>query len=165
MRLVTLVLMVATAVLVAGGCGEDGDQTGSSPTPATAASPAPTRGPIAPSALCHPASQPTPSYNVQVTAKWEGDDKIVIEGTARLPGRGSVNYFVCQDGEVSASLLWARQPTFENGKIRAESEVVDSPAGPLFDPDAEFTVVLQILGDPVQVPYFTVSIPVEGKPE
>jgi hypothetical protein len=43
--------------------------------------------------------------------------------------------------------------------------VVDSPAGPVFDPNAQFNVVISILGDPIQVPYFTVSIPVEGKPE
>jgi hypothetical protein len=42
---------------------------------------------------------------------------------------------------------------------------VEAQAGPVFDPDAKFEVVLQVLGDLVQVPYFTVRVPVEGKPE
>jgi hypothetical protein len=109
--------------------------------------------------------EPPASYNVQVTARWKGKDRVVIEGSAKLPGSGSVNYWICQDGEVTASLVWARQPTFEDGKIRAESKLVEAPGGPVFDPNARFEVVLSILGEVVQVPYFTVRVPVEGKPE
>jgi len=103
-------------------------------------------------------------YNVQVTARWKGKDRIVIEGSAHLPGPGTADYWVCQDGQVTASLVKATQPTFKNGKISAESKLVESPAGPLFDPNAHFEVVLSILGQPVQVPYFTIRVPVEGKP-
>jgi hypothetical protein len=106
-----------------------------------------------------------PAWNVQVTARWEGKDRIVIEGSADLPTPGSVTYLVCQDGEVSASLLWAVEPKLEDGKIRAVSKLVDSQSGPAFDPNASFEVVLTALGEPVQMPYFTVRVPVEGKPE
>jgi hypothetical protein len=120
---------------------------------------------VAPAGLCQQSQEPKPSYNVQVTARWKGKDRVVIEGSAHLPGPGTVNYLICQDGEVTASLVWARRPTFQDGKIRAESQLVESQAGPLFDSNAHFEVVLSILGDPVQVPYFTIRVPVEGKPE
>jgi hypothetical protein len=108
--------------------------------------------------------EPNPLYNVQVTARWKGKDRVVIEGSAHLPGPGTVNYLICQGGEVSGSLLWAIQPTFKDGKISAESKLVESQAGPVFDPNAHFEVVLSILGQPVQVPYFTIGVAVEGKP-
>lgn len=102
---------------------------------------------------------------MEVTARWEGEDRIVVEGSADLPGPGTVNYFLCQDGNVTPSFVLAREPTFEGGEIRAESKVEESPVGPAFDPNAHFDVVLSILGLPVQVPYFIVVVPVEGQPE
>lgn len=164
MRRVTIVLIAAMAALLLAACGGGGEE--GSPTPGVGNSPtaAPSRSPVASSARCGPFGEPNTAYNVQITAKWKGKDRIVIEGTAHVPGPGTVNYLVCQDGEVSGSVLWARQPTFANGKIEAESKVVESSVGPAFDPNAHFDVVLSILGLPVQVPYFTISIPVEGKP-
>jgi hypothetical protein len=162
MSRLTLVLITATAALLAAACGGGSDQSG--PTPNAVTSPEPTRGAVASPALCRQSGEPRASYNVQVTAKWKGKDRIVIEGSASLPGPGTVNYWVCQDGEVTASLRHAREPTFMNGKIQAESKVVESPVGPAFDPNAQFEVVLEILSLPIQVPYFTVNIPVEGKP-
>ena len=163
MKGIILALLAATAVLLA-ACGDNGGEV--SPTPGATASPgpSPTRGPVAPARLCQMGSEPPASYNVQVTARWKGKDRVVIDGKATLPGGGTVNYWFCQEGEVTASLVWARQPTFDNGKISGESKLVEAEAGPTFDPNASFTVVLQVLGEAVQVPYFTVSVPVEGKP-
>jgi hypothetical protein len=172
MRRIALVLVAASVVLSAAACGGGGEQKGSTPgataSPAAATSPGPTptrRASVAPAGLCQQSREPLASYNVQVTARWKGKDRVVIEGSAHLPGPGTVNYLICQDGEVTASLVWARQPTFQDGEIRAESKLVESQAGPLFDPNAHFEVVLSILGQPVQVPYFTIRVPVEGKPE
>jgi hypothetical protein len=160
MRETSLILVVVTALLLAAACGGDGEGSPASPTTSPAE-----RSPVASADLCLMGGEPLAAYNVEVTARWKSKDRIVIEGSAELPGPGSVNYWICQDGEVSASLVWARQPTFENGEIQAESKLVESQAGPLFDPDARFEVVLSILGDPVQVPYFIVRVPVQGKPE
>jgi hypothetical protein len=170
MRGITLALLAMTAVMLAAACGggkEGGPTAGATTSPAPATSPGPTptrRASIAPASLCQKSQEPPASYKVQVTARWKGKDRVVIEGSAQLPGPGTVNYWICQDGEVTASLVWARQPTFEDGKISAESKLVEAQAGPIFDPNAHFEVVLSILGDPVQVPYFTISVPVEGKP-
>jgi hypothetical protein len=166
MKGIILAMLAATAVLLAAACGDNGGD-GVSPTPGASPSPgpSPTRGPVAPPSLCQQGKEPRASYNVHVTARWKGKDRIVIEGSATLPGGGSVNYWVCQDGQVTASLVWAQRPTFKDGDISAESKVVEAKAGPLFDPDASFVVVLQVLGEAIQVPYFTVSVPVEGKPE
>ena len=171
MRRIALVLIAATFVLSAAACGggsaENGPTPGASASPAAATSPGPTptgRASIAPARFCQQSRQPLASYNVQVTARWKGKDRVVIEGSAHLPGPGTVNYWICQDGEVTASLIWARQPTFEDGKISGESKLVEAQAGPVFDPNAHFEVVLSILGEPVQVPYFTISVSVEGKP-
>jgi len=171
MRGIALVLVAATVVLSAAACGGGGEENG--PTPGATTSPAPAGSPVAtptrrpsvaPPSYCRQSQEPLASYNVQVTARWKGKDRVVIEGSAHLPGPGTVNYLICQDGEVTASLVWARQPTFEDGKIRAESKLVESQAGPTFDPNAHFEVVLSILGQAVQVPYFTIRVPVEGKP-
>jgi hypothetical protein len=170
MRRIALVLVAAMVVLSAAACGGGGEENGPTPgagtSPAAAGTPAatPTRAAVAPSSRCQRTQAPPASYNVQVTARWKGKDRVVIEGSAHLPGPGTVNYLICQDGQVTASLVWARQPTFENGKISAESKVVEAPAGPVFDPNAHFDVVLSILGEAVQMPYFTISVPVEGKP-
>jgi hypothetical protein len=167
MRRIALVLLAVAVVLSATACG-GGEESG--PTPGATASggspvATPTRRAAGPSSYCQQSQEPLASYNVQVTAHWEGKDRIVIEGSAHLPGPGTVNYLICQDGEISGSLVWVRQPTFKSGKIQAESKLVESQAGPAFDPDAHFEVVLSILGEPVQMPYFTISVPVEGKPD
>lgn len=171
MRGIAFVLVAAVAVLFAASCGGGGEQGGAtpgataSPAPATSPGPTPTRRAVAPARLCEQPQQPPASYNVQVTARWKGKDRVVIEGSADLPGGGSVNYWICQDGEVTASLVWARQPAFEDGKISGESKLVEAQAGPVFDSDAHFEVVLSVLGEQVEVPYFTVKVAVEGKPE
>jgi hypothetical protein len=170
MKRITLVLLAAMAVFSAAACGggsENGSTiTGPTASPAPAASPAATPTPSAALArYCQESLEPLPSFNVQVTARWKGKDRIVIEGSADLPGPGKVNYWVCQDGELTASLVRARQPTFEDGKISAESKLVEPRVGPVFDPDAHFEVFLEILGDPIQVPFFIISVPVEGKPD
>jgi hypothetical protein len=41
---------------------------------------------------------------------------------------------------------------------------VDSQVGPVFDPNAHFDVMVSIVGEPVQIAYFIVKVPVEGKP-
>lgn len=168
MRGITLALLAMTAVMLAAACG-GGEEGG--PTPGVTTSPAASPGAtptrvlsIAPASLCQRSQEPRASYKVQVTARWKGKDRVVIEGSAQLPGPGTVNYFICQDGEVTASLVWARQPTFEDGKVSAESKLIEPGVGPIFDPDAHFEVVLSVLGDPIQVPYFTIKVPVEGKP-
>ena len=168
MRRIALVLLAATVVLSANACGGGGEENGptsGATAPAGSPVPTPTRRAAAPSSYCQRSQEPPASYNVQVTARWKGKDRIVIEGSAKLPGPGTVNYFICQDGEVSGSLVWAIQPSFKDGKISAESKLVESQAGPVFDPDAHFEVVLSILGEAVQMPYFTISVPVEGKPD
>jgi hypothetical protein len=170
-RRIALVLMAVAVALAAAACGGGG--TDNDATPAANASPAATtpgatatpRRAAGPASLCQQSQQPLPSYNVQVTAHWSGKDRVVIDGSAHLPGAGSVNYLICQNGEVSGSLVWAQNPTFKNDKIHAESKFVESQSGPLFDPNAHFTVVLSVLGEQVQMPYFTISVPVEGKPE
>ncbi len=171
MRSIGLVLIAVAVVLSAAACGGGGADTGG--TPGSTASPAPTTSPgptatprraAGPASLCQQSQQPLPSYNVQVTARWKGKDRVVVDGSANLPGPGTVNYLICQDGQVSGSLIWAQNPTFKDGKIHAESKLVESQAGPVFDPNAHLTVVLSVLGE-IQMPYFTVSVPVEGKPE
>jgi len=164
MRGIILALLAATALLLTVACGDGG---GASPTPGPSPSPgpSPTRVPfVAPDTLCQQGREPPVSYNVNVTARWKGKDRIVIEGTATLPGGGTVNYWICQDGHVTASLVWDRQPTFKAGKISGESKLVEAKAGPVFDPNASFVAVVQVLGEAVQIPYFTINVPVEGKP-
>jgi len=165
MRGIALILVAATAVLFAASCGNGGKEGGPTPGASASPGPTPTRASVAPASRCGMRQEPRASYNVQVTARWKGKDRIVIEGSAQLPGPGTLNYLICQDGQVTASLVWARQPTFEDGKLSAESKLVEAQAGPVFDPNAHFEVVLSILGQPVQMPYFTISVPVEGKPE
>jgi hypothetical protein len=171
MRRIALVLMAAAIILSTAACGggseENGPTPGATTSPAAAGTPGATptrRASVAPASNCLRSQKPLASYNVQVTARWKGKDRVVIEGSAHLPGPGTLNYLICQDGEVTASLVWAIQPTFKDGKISGESKLVEAQAGPVFDPNAHFEVVLSILGEPVQMPYFTISVPVEGKP-
>ncbi len=169
MRRIALVLVAASLVIGVACGGDENPSPSAAESTQAIASPGATpaeRPSVGTAAMCQNTQEPSPSYNVQVTARWEGKDRIVIEGTADMPGPREVNYWVCQDGQLSASIRWARQPTFENGEIRAESKLEDEDVGvgPLFDPDARFEVFLQIMGEPVKIPYFTIRIPVEGKP-
>jgi hypothetical protein len=168
MSRITLALLATFAALLLTACGGGGNgQTSgatTSPAPATSPGPTPTRGLVAPNRLCQMGQQPLESYHVQVTARWKGKDRVVIEGSADLPTQAQVTYWICQDGEVTASLVWASQPTIKGGQIRAESKLVDAQVGPAFDPNAQFFAVLLVSGEPVNAPYFTIKVPVEGKP-
>lgn len=170
MQRMTLALLAAMAVLLGPACGdsEESQRPGATDlTPATTSADATAapRRPAGPSSLCLMGGEGLAAQNLEVTARWKGKDRVVIEGSADLPGPGSVNYWICQDGELTASVVWAQQPTFEDGKIRAESKLVEAEVGPVFDPDAHFEVILSVLGEPIQVPYFVIRVPVEGRPE
>jgi hypothetical protein len=156
----TIVLVLAGALLFLAGCsgGVEGPLTPTTPPGSTG-----TPRPSLPTSLCANTRNPVPQWNVQVTAKWKGDH-IVIEGSADLPGPGTVNYWVCQDGQATDSLQRSQNPEYEDGKIKAESKVVEGRVGPVFDPNAHFDVMFSILGQPVQMAYFTIRVPVEGKP-
>lgn len=147
-------------MLAACGGGGELSPTPTSPPPETSSTPRA----AALAFLCQKTSAPLPQWNVQVTAKWQGKDRIVIEGSADLPGPGTVNYWVCQDGQATGSLQRSQNPEYKDGKIKAESKVVEGRVGPVFDPNAHFDVMFSIQGQPVQVPYFTIRVPVEGKP-
>jgi hypothetical protein len=155
-----LILLGAAFLLAACGGGEE-----SSATPTTPPDTAGTPRASAPAFLCQTTREPRPAWNVQVTARWEGKDRIVIEGSADLPGPGTADYWVCQDGQATTSLKRSRNPEFKDGKIEGESKVVEGVMGPVFDPNAHFDVMLSIIGEPVQMAYFTIRVPVEGKPE
>lgn len=154
-------LILAGAVVLLSACG-GGEEASPTPTPPSEATGTPSGTGLA--FLCNTTRNPLPQWNVQVTAKWQGKDRIVIEGSADLPGPGTVNYWVCQDGQATASLQRSQNPEYKDGKIKAESKVVDKRLGPTFDPNAHFEVMLSIQGEPIQVPYFIVRVPVEGKP-
>jgi hypothetical protein len=159
---VRLLILSGAALLLAAACGGGGEISG---TPTTPPDMTATPRAMAPAFLCQNTREPLPQWNVQITAKWKGKDHIVIEGSADLPGTGTVNYWVCQDGQATNSLQPTRQPEFKNGKITAESKVVEGPVGPVFDPNAHFDVMLSILGEPVRVPYFITRVPVQGTPQ
>jgi hypothetical protein len=156
---VRLLAFFAVALLLA-ACGGGGEVL-STPTPLPGATG--TARPSVPASVCTNVRNPVPQWNVQVTAKWKGD-RIVIEGSANLPGPGTVNYWVCQDGQATDSLQRSQNPEFKNGKITAESKVVQGRLGPVFDPNAHFDVMVSVVGQPVQIAYFIVKVPVEGKP-
>jgi hypothetical protein len=157
---VALLIVAGVAVLLS-ACGGGGNSS-TTPTPPAEATGTPR---ALPASLCSDTREPVPEWNLQVTAKWKGKDHIVIEGSVNLPGSGTVNYWVCQDGQATASLQRSQNPEYKNGKITAESKVVEGTGiGPPFDPNAHFDVMISILGEPVQVPYFIVRVPVEGKP-
>ena len=167
MTLVRILFFAAAATLFLAACGGGGEENNASPTPTSPPEAAGTPQRAVATALCRDTRSPVPQWNVQVTAKWKGDDRIVIEGSADLERPGTVNYWVCQDGQPTSHLQRAINPEFKDGKIKAESTVVEGGGGigPPFDPNAEFHVMLSILGEPVQIPYFTIKVPVEGEPE
>jgi hypothetical protein len=100
-----------------------------------------------------------------VKAEWHGKDRIVIEGSVVLPEPANLQYVICQDGEVSFSLVPARQPEVKGGEITAESKLVPSERGPAFNPDAKFEAVLFFLRQDFQTPMIIAKLPVEGRPE
>ena len=155
-----IVLVLAGTALFLSACG-GGGEVALSPTTPPGATGTPRRS--VPASLCTNTRNPVAQWNVQVTAKWHGD-RIVIEGTANLPGPGTVNYWVCQDGQATDSLQRSQNPEYKDGKIKAESKVVEGQIGPAFDPNAHFDVMFSILGQPVKIAYFIIKIPVEGQP-
>jgi hypothetical protein len=106
----------------------------------------------------------TTPYQLEVKAQWHGKDRIVIEGSVVLPNPANLDYVICQDGEVSFSLVPARQSEIKGKEITAESKLVPSERGPAFNPDAKFEAVLFFVRQDIGVPIFVTKIPVEGKP-
>jgi hypothetical protein len=104
-------------------------------------------------------------YQFKVKAEWHGNDRITIEGSVVLPAPGNLQYVICQDGELSYSLVPDRQPEVTDGKITAESKLVPSEREPAFNADAKFEAVLFFMRQDVQVPMLITKIPVEGRPE
>lgn len=159
-----LVLAVAGVLLLAAACGGSENKEATS-EPTAAGSPAPTATwvPVAPAQRCAQLQKPAPPQAVDIHARWKGKDRVVVEGTAKLPGPGKVAYFFCQDGQVTASLVPAREPTFADDKIDAESKLVEATKGPPFDPNAHFDAIVAVVGV-TGVPFFIISVPVEGTP-
>jgi hypothetical protein len=114
---------------------------------------------------CNPPAIDTAPYQLEVKAEWQGKDRIVIEGSVVVSQPVSLQYVICQDGELSFSLVPARQPETEGGDIRAESNLVPSERGPAFNPDAKFEAVLFFLRQDLHTPLLIAKIPVEGRPE
>jgi hypothetical protein len=161
-RHVLSLLIIAAGILLLAACGgsSDGDTTMSA-TP----SPSPVRGPIAAPNYCIFTMGAAPELGLQLSARWEGNDKIIAEGNVDLPGPARLQAWICQDGQVTVALRLERDPELKGRKIKVEWKKQDVEVGPVFDPDAHFEVVLAALGEPVGVPYFVERIPVEGKPE
>jgi len=159
-----LLLLAAGALVLAVACGggntkEATSETTAGPSPVASA----TWVPVAPAQRCAQLQKPAPSQTVDIHARWKGKDRVVVEGTAKLPGPGTVSYFFCQDGQVTAALVPAKQPTFSDDKIQAESKLVEPTKGPPFDPNARFDAIVAVVGV-TGVPFFIISIPVEGSP-
>ena len=159
------VLAAAAGLLFMAACGGNGDTAGPQASPTLPNQTPAARGPIAPPTYCQVSIPADPSMNLQVQARWEGEDRIIAEGTIGPIGRARLQGWVCQDGQMTAALQLERQPELKNGKIKAEWKVVDVDVGPVFDAGAGFEVVLAAVGEPVALPYFVVRIPVEGRPE
>ena len=169
-----LVALALAGVLMAVACGDTESPTPPSPTitlkaegtPGPALTPTPTV-PSASSLLgyCNPPSIDTTPFELEVKAEWQGKDRIVVEGSVVLSQPVSLQYVICQDGEVSFSLVPARQPEIKGKEIGAESKLVPSERGPAFNPDAKFEAVLFFIRQDLQVPVLIAKIPVEGQPE
>jgi hypothetical protein len=114
---------------------------------------------------CNPTASDTTPFELKVKAEWQGKDRIVIRGSVVLPAPAKLQYVICQDGEISFSLVPDRQPETTGGEITAESKLVPSERGPAFNPDAKFEAVLFFLRQDFQTPMFIAKIPVEGQPE
>jgi hypothetical protein len=107
----------------------------------------------------------TTPFELEVKAKWQGKDRIVVEGSVVLPNPSNLEVVICQDGEVSFSLVPARQPEIKGREVGAESKLVPSERGPAFNPDAKFEAVLFFIRQDLLVPVLIAKIPVEGQPE
>ena len=173
-RFCLLAVLALAGVLVAAACGGGESTLPPSPTAVSTAEgtpgPAPTPTPAGPglSALtgyCNPTAMDTTGYELKVKAEWQGKDRIVIEGSVLLSEPVSLQYVICQDGEISFSLVPARQPEVKGREITGESKLVPSERGPAFNPDAKFEAVLFFLRQDFQTPMLIAKIPVEGRPE
>jgi hypothetical protein len=158
-----LLIACVSAVLLA-ACGGSGDNTNAPANPTPVIDPTAARGPIAPPSYCEFTIAAAPSLNLQVSARWEGDDRIVAKGSATLPGPATLQAWVCQDGQMTVELQPKEKPELRGGRIDVEWRRTDATVGPVFDPNATFEVVLAVTGQPIAVPYFVVRIPVEGRP-
>jgi len=169
-----LVLALAfVGVLILAACGEEsapapGPDTTSTAQSSPGAGLTATMTPPPLSGLtghCNPPVMDTTPFQLEVKAEWHGKDRIVIEGSVLLAEAASLQYVICQDGEVSFSLVPAHRPEVRGGEITAESKLVPSERGPAFDPDAEFEAVLFFLRKELQIPMLIGKVPVEGQPE
>jgi hypothetical protein len=172
-RFCLLIVLALAGVLTAAACSDEGSVVAPSPTASTGEGtpglePSPTSAVADSTALtgyCEPPTMDTTPYQLDVKAEWKGDDRIVIEGSVLLAEAASLQYVICQDGEVSLSLIPVYRPELKGGKITAESELLPSESGPAFDPDAKFEVVLYFLREDVQIPILIAKVPVEGRPD
>jgi len=173
-RFCLLAVLALAGVLVAAACGGGESTLPPSPTAVSTAEgtpgPAPTPTPAGPglSALtgyCNPTASDTTPFELKVKAEWQGKDRIVIEGSVLLSEPVSLQYVICQDGEISFSLVPARQPEVKGREITGESKLVPSERGPAFNPDAKFEAVLFFMRQDFQTPMLIAKIPVEGRPE
>jgi hypothetical protein len=169
-----LAALALVGVLMAVGCG--GGESPPPPSPTTTSTAEVTPGPaltptqavpkVTPSlGYCNPTTIDTTPYQLEVKAEWQGKDRIVIKGSVVVPSPVGLQYVICQDGELSYSLVPASQPKVADGKITAESKLVPSQRGPAFNADAKFEAVLFFMRQDVQTPMFITKIPVEGRPE
>jgi len=117
------------------------------------------------SGYCNPTAMDTTPFQLEVKAEWHGKDRITIEGSVLLPEPATLQYVICQDGEVSFSLVPARRPEVNGKVITAESKLVPSERGPAFNPDAKFEAVLFFLRQDLHFPMLMAKIPVEGRPQ
>lgn len=103
--------------------------------------------------------------NLEVSAKWKGSDRIIVEGSVALPKTATLQAWICQDGQMTVALRPKDEPEIKDGKIKAEWELIeDAGVGPIFDPDARFETTLAAQSE-IGLPFFIVRIPVEGRPE
>jgi len=167
-RRLSLSLLLATlAALLIAACG--GDE--STPEPSPVATPTAGAGIETPSTgdfaiYCNPPAVDTTPFELDVKVQWKGSDRITIEGsisTALPPAY--FQYLFCQDGQVSWSLVPAREPKLEDGSISAESKLVPSDRGVPFDPNARFEAILFFMNQKTRLPMLMTKVPVEGSPQ
>ena len=172
-RFCLLAVLALAGVLVAAACGGGESTLPPSPTAVSTAEgtpgPALTPTPAGPDSsllikYCNPPALDTTPFELKVKAEWQGKDRIVIEGSVLLSEPVSLQYVICQDGEISFSLVPARQPEVKGREITGESKLVPSERGPAFNPDAKFEAVLFFMRQDFQTPMLIAKIPVEGRP-
>jgi len=163
--LALLLALVTLAAFLTVGCSGAKSTTQASPG-ATSTAAVGTPQTYTATGYCNPQIQvidPT-LFQLQVKAQWKGNDRITIEGSVRIPPT-DLQYVICQNGEVSLSLVPAKKPVVEDGSISAESKLVSSDRGPAFDPNAQFEAVLYFLSRETRIPMLTATVPVEGRPQ